>query len=391
MMMSRKFLQAGLSVMFFGMMMQRTFQQLATQSLTTFNKMNADTEAANNTMNRLGAAIDGVRYVIGDAINAALEPMEGFLMNILDAAIDFIDQNQEWIGFAVIIGIIVGGLMALVGQFGLLIIGLSALTGTGGFSAMGGAATTATAAGSKGLIGMIGTIAAVIAIWGILIGLFTGQEWARKLLTGVLNLAFKIIATIVMVATKIVQFFVAAAMASGQAIGEILTWAFKGAINGIIWGINQLLKFIETALNKVLGNELVQWGLKKLGIKDAKINLGQIGYLQNEAIGTRLSGVVDNFVSMVQQDLIDKDKVFGAIDWVTSTIGVGLERMFAKNEETTEKQTQAASDQVIAAQMNQQSASIIGSWLSQAGTPTSGSATASVNNGTLFYGFSSQI
>lgn len=392
MMMSRKFLQAGLSVMFFGMQMQKTFQTLATQSLTTFNKLNADTESANNATNRLSAQMEGLSYIIGDAINTVLESMEGWLTNIINLVMDIINENQSWLGWAIILGLIVGTLMATVGQVGLLILGLNALKGSGGFAAVGASATAAGSAGSKGILSMVGAIVSVIVVWGILIGLFTGNEWTRKLIVGFVKLVGNIIITMIWVGFKIQQVLFGAFFYIIKAILSLFDWLGVGIGNVIIKAVNWMLNAVETALNKILQSSAFQKFAKFMGWNIGKVNLGQLEYMPQTSISDRLSGVTDEFIHFIQKDMFDLNKVKGAFgSGLEQTLGVGLERMFAKNEETTEKQVQAANKNLLASDINLQTASIMNSLMSQNGAPNSGSVTSEYSNGTISYGWSSVI
>lgn len=377
----RALLQFNLSIMFFGMQMQRTFQGIAQASLTTFNKLNTDTESANNTMTRLGAAMEGVRYVIGDAINAALEPMEGILMNILDWVMEITDNNQDWIGWAIIIGVIVGGIMMLVGQLGLLFIGIAALTGASGFAGLGSAATTATAAGSKGILGMIGSILAVAAVWGLLIGLFTGAEWPRKLITNFVKLIGNIVIFIVWLALKIIKFLGGAFGFVAELIGNAFAWAFKGVINIVIRAINSILSLVEQMINKIAQSDIGKF----LGLKT--VSIGRLQEIENKSFGTRLAEMSDKFVAFMQEDDFNLKGATDALSrGVDATLGAGLERMFGKGETAADKQVEAANLNLEAAQTWQ---SILAA---APQTPNAGTVTSTYSNGQLnFYGMSSQI
>ena len=93
--MDRHALQAGLSIMFFGMQVKKTLMNIATQSFNTFNKFNVNTELANNSLNRMSGALDYVRYTLADAISTAIEPLEPMLMSIVDWITNLIENNQE--------------------------------------------------------------------------------------------------------------------------------------------------------------------------------------------------------------------------------------------------------------------------------------------------------
>jgi len=389
---NRSYLQAGLSVMFFGMQMQRAFQSIATQSLTTFNKLNADTEDANNATNRLNASMEGLSYVIGDAINTALEGMEGFLTNILNVAMDVINNNQDWIGWAIIIGVIVGGLMAMVGQFGLLFIGLAALSGTkiGGFLGLGAAAKTATDAGSKGILGMIGYAVGLIAVWGVIIGLFTGQEWGRKLLLNFIKIIGNIVIFFIWLGQKITDILIKAFYYIAKAIFSIFDWIGVGIINAIVGVINWMLGAIESAINKIVKSSLFQKFAEFMGWNISGVSLGRLGYQQQTSIKDRMSGIVDEFIDSVSkgpnmEDLKRVQNIFGT--GLENTLGVGLERLFGASE----KQEDAADKNLRAAEINAQSAAIWSSLLSSMPTSGGGVVNSTYNNGQLNYGWSSVV
>lgn len=371
-------LQFNLSIMFFGMQMQRTFQGIAQSSLTTFNKLNADTEAANNTVNRLSAGMEGLYYVIGDAINSALETMEPLLSNILQYIVDFVDQNQSWIGFAIIIGIIVGAIMMFVGQLGLLFVGIAALKG--GLVATGAAATTTGTAvagagttGAAGIWSMLAPILAVIALWGFLIALFTGQEWARKLLVTVINVMGKIIVSVVYTFARIIELATGAVYLIGDIILDVIKWAFTGVINFIIDKINWLIR----QANKIPG-----------------VNIREIGEIKQESLGSRVSNSVDFFMNkFVKNSAFDYDKGLAMVDKFTGYIETGLEVMFAKDKENADTQAQAAEINLSAAQLNYQASQNQWNALMASGgtTATGGSVTSGMNNGTLNFGWSSVV
>lgn len=117
-------LQAGLSMMFFGMQVKKTLMNIATQSFNTFNKFNVNTELANNSLNRMSGALDYVRYTLADAISTAIEPLEPMLMSIAEWVTNLIENNQELVTWGLALGVGASALLEVVGQIGLFIIGI---------------------------------------------------------------------------------------------------------------------------------------------------------------------------------------------------------------------------------------------------------------------------
>lgn len=125
--MDRHALQAGLSIMFFGMQVKRTLMNIATQSFNTFNKFTVNTELANNSLNRMSGALDYVRYTLADAISTAIEPLEPLLMSIVEWVTNLIETNPELVAWGIALGIGASALLEVVGQIGLFIIGIEKL------------------------------------------------------------------------------------------------------------------------------------------------------------------------------------------------------------------------------------------------------------------------
>jgi len=252
--MKNSMLQFGLSMLFGGMAIKRFFDTIAKDSFTTYNKLVANTQMANNATSQLTGAVTVLKFTMGEALNSVLEVLVPLLMPLLDKIIEFVQTHSKLVGWVVIIGILLGGLMMVVGQFVLL--GLGLIAGTvlfGGLGTAGATAGTAMAGGMvKGIGGLLKTglmILAVIAIWKTLFGLLTGDESAIKWVGKVITAIAGAVAYILYIFTKVIQTVASMFKVLGinvqwvfESIGRIMQNIFADIVNWVIDAINGLIK-----------------------------------------------------------------------------------------------------------------------------------------------------
>lgn len=317
-------LQVGLSFLFLGMAVSKLFNGIAQSSFTTFNKLNADTELANNATGRLAGTMEEVRYVIGESLNAVLEALEPLIMSIVEWFISFTEQHPKLVATAIIMGVI-GGILAL--WFGTLKAFSTILAGgviAGALSTLkanfiiigaklAGWATAiwaaVTAAGKFALqsLGIIAPWLLLIGIIILIVGLLTGQEPIVKFVKNCVTGLAKVISAVMYFGEQI-----------GKILGKVFTeiWDFvkdyfiyvmKGAINGVIeafeWMINKIisaLNWLIRGLNKVAG--VVGLHIGEIG----EVNFEKIK-LENEkpvGIGDRWT----EFKTYLQEETFQKDR-----------------------------------------------------------------------------------
>lgn len=369
----RGILQGGLSIMFFGMMMKNFFQDIAISSLTTFNKLNADTMAANNTMNRLSAAIEGVRYAIGDAISSALEPMEGTLMNIIDKVIDFVDTHPKLITWGLAIGLIVGTVMMLVGQISLLIIGLAATKlAFAGAGAAGVASGTAT---SASWMLVAGKIALVIGLFLSVFKLLQNDKTFVNFFSNIIVLIAKSLASGLWAMNAFVTTLKNSVIIAFKALVYGIKWVFQEGINLVINGINVLIR----GYNNIAG---------KLGLK----SIGQIGKVDFTKGGLDISTETEAIKNAWSKE--EFNKWMAAAENVGNMFKQGISQLsiFDKNKN---KQEELINKEMIVADAQLESANLMSiaanTIINNKIQPSSGSANASYQNEQIFYGFSTQM
>ena len=402
--MQRGLLQFGLSIMFFGMMMQKFFSQIAQASLTTFNKLNADTSAANNTVNRLTSAFEAVQYAIGDAINSALGPFEEIFQNILQNVIDFIDEHPNLIAWGVAIGLIVGAAMALAGQILLLIIGIAALKIAFPALASTGAGGIAKLAGAFGLV--VAKIVGVIAIFMLLIGLLTGDKTAIKIVRFVIVIIAKIIAMVIYLGEQIGSVLWNVFKSLGEYIGAIFKWAFTKSVNFLIGLVNDVINGFNNLFGTNIKNitPLADYSLQDAwaGTTNKLVDYFNEDFFSGERFKeymTAAEGVGDMFergMTKISDALKPvMDAVGGAVGGIVGSFNFGqdfadltssINQSLGISSETAEKQT-------VAADTNLESAALfnnaVNNFLNAVGNNgTGGTATSTYTNGGINYGFS---
>lgn len=163
-------LSFGLSTLFTNMAIKRTLMNIAQQSMSTYNKLNVNTELANNATNKLNMTLDYLKYIIGESISTALESMLPFLTSVIDSVSEWIEKNPKLIGDLLIWGIVITTVLMAIGQLGLGLLGIiSALklvgivNAAGIFGGIGGAAVGATGLVS-GLLTVLGKLTGIVAI-----------------------------------------------------------------------------------------------------------------------------------------------------------------------------------------------------------------------------------
>lgn len=372
----RGLLQAGLSIMFFGMQMRKFFEGIAQASLSTFLKLSADTEMANNTINRLSAGLEGVKFAIGDAINTALEPFEGLLSNVVDRVIDFIDTHPDVIAWGIGLGVVVGTAMELLGQISLLIIGLAAAKFA--FGTAGASGVAAFGAMFKSIALFVGKLSLVLGIFYAIFGLLRNDKTVVNFFAGLIVLVSKAVAAILWALTAVGGTLGLSLRITFKAIAYAIKWIFQEAINFVIAGINKLIQGYN-------------WVASKLGLGTIK-EIGKVNFTQ---------GGLDISQEKEQLKYLWSKESFG--DWMSAAENVG--EMFKSGIATitttlgTNSQQQKIADlnlatankEAMAAESFSNAVSYFGSIVSGAQTPSlsgGGGARASYQNGTMFYGFS---
>ena len=116
-----------LSIMFFGMQIQRVFGRIARTSLDTFMKVTEGTTEAGQGINMLQGAFTTLKFAVGEAIAEALLPFIPAILDLIMKIVNFIETHKKLVAAIVIGGAAFGALLFLIGQVGLGISGVATL------------------------------------------------------------------------------------------------------------------------------------------------------------------------------------------------------------------------------------------------------------------------
>jgi len=117
----------ALSVMFFGMLIQRTFTNIAKSGIKTFKEISDSASAQVQALGRLEAAWTFVKWSVGNAITTALLPLMPIILTIVAAVTDWVNAHPKLAGQLVLVGILVGALLFLIGALSLGVFGVIAM------------------------------------------------------------------------------------------------------------------------------------------------------------------------------------------------------------------------------------------------------------------------
>jgi len=144
----------ALSMLFFGMAIQRVFQGILVSSIGTFNKVTEGSTMAGQGIAALKANMELLKFSIGEALATAILPFIPRLIEIIQASSDWVQQNKKLVAGLILGGFILGtvamlygllklGITGVIRTFAMLGDGLRIVIGRVGFGGLITAITTA--------------------------------------------------------------------------------------------------------------------------------------------------------------------------------------------------------------------------------------------------------
>lgn len=165
---SRGFQAWALSIMFFGMALQRIFDGIWKSGMATFNDIAHTVMFTFTQFDQLNGSITYLQFVAGQA----LEPIAGFLIPIVDAISDWISNNEELFAGIVSVGAIAGTTFAAGGAAVLAVNGfIDLFTKLGVVAKDAGGSITGIDMGAFGAFLSDPIVIAVVAALAVLAGL----------------------------------------------------------------------------------------------------------------------------------------------------------------------------------------------------------------------------
>lgn len=129
--MTHRFQMEMLSILFFGMFLQRVFLGIMRSAVTSFTKIMESNNILGTAVQRLGVHFEFLKFTIGSAINTALEPFLPLIINIIKGITEWVQKHPKLTTAIITFGLALGGAMMIFAIFKLGFDGILALfTGT---------------------------------------------------------------------------------------------------------------------------------------------------------------------------------------------------------------------------------------------------------------------
>ncbi|MHA1829892.1 MAG: hypothetical protein ACTSX6_14725, partial [Candidatus Heimdallarchaeaceae archaeon] len=110
-----------LSIMFFGMVLQRVSQQIMKSTISVFQRIEQGGTAAGRAIVAISAEFQFLKFEVGRAIGEALLPLLPILTKMIRGMAQFIQQHPEETFYSIATVLAVGGAMSMLGQVGLFL------------------------------------------------------------------------------------------------------------------------------------------------------------------------------------------------------------------------------------------------------------------------------
>lgn len=173
-----------LGMMFGGMMIMRTFQNILRSGMETFMKITQGATETASAMIGLSAEFEYLKFTVGRAISEALLPLMPFIITIVRAIGSWVKENPKLTGTITLLGIALGGLLFIFGSIGLLLNSLTIFftegIGAAIISFVGTALTGLAAALGISVGWLIAIIAAIVLVVAAFIYFWNTSEAFRQ-------------------------------------------------------------------------------------------------------------------------------------------------------------------------------------------------------------------
>ena len=175
---ARRFRGELLSIMFFGMAINRVFGGFLRTSFKAFQEVTEGTSRANNALTKLNAAWQFLKFSLIDALleSPFFRMMIEWAIKIIDKINGFNSKTKAWIVGIIVALALLGLVLMLYGMIGLGLIALQTVTAGWlfGLTALKSFVLTS-------LIPALAGIATALAVLGILVGIFLVIQFIQKL------------------------------------------------------------------------------------------------------------------------------------------------------------------------------------------------------------------
>lgn len=119
---SMQFQGWAMSLMFFGMAIQRTFSRVMMGAVSAFTRIVESSGQFGTAIQQLAVHWEYLKFVLGSAINRFLEPLMPTIINIINAVSEWIQKHPRLTSILLIGGLVLGTVLMLFGMFWLAIV-----------------------------------------------------------------------------------------------------------------------------------------------------------------------------------------------------------------------------------------------------------------------------
>jgi len=281
-----------LSMLFFGMAIQRVFKGMLVQTTKFFQEVTEGQTQAGMALSRLNASFQFLKFTIGDAIASTLLPMIPTITDFIDKIADWTDRNPKLASSIVLIGLAIGTLLMGIGVLGL---GLQGITQFMKVSVIPAFSFFGSIVGISG-----GALLSIVGIVGLLIAISKNARNAivvfGKSVWGVIKNLVLLIKDIFVGNMEnvgdrvlIILFQLAKAfVALGRTVFSVVTFIASAIVGLALTPLYLLARLIDTILNKLgrSSNIAGQVASQILKITDAIENFNQGNLLQTDTFFT---------------------------------------------------------------------------------------------------------
>jgi len=123
----RSTISVSLSLIFFGLFLQRIFFGIVKSAVTAFREISNSSNAMAQGLARLEAAWTFIKFVVGNAIATALLPLIPAIVDIVQKIADWVNANPELTAKIILWGAAIGAIIFLLGTLSNGIVGILSL------------------------------------------------------------------------------------------------------------------------------------------------------------------------------------------------------------------------------------------------------------------------
>ena len=311
----------ALSIMFFGMALQRTFNRIWQSSTRAFQEVMGSVDGTVTQFTVLQGTTKWLGFVVGQA----LEPIAGWLIPIIERVASWVEQNEGLTRGLFIAGMAVGGLLLLLGFLVTSFVGLKAAV----ISTTNALAGLKLVQWSTGIAAITTSIKAAttasiafLAVWGPVIGITAGIIGVGSIITSMIRQMggfFEFVKSVLRGALRLISVVFSGLVAFVMELWNALKWVYNQIIQGLENAMNKatiIINKVVNGINRVFGTSI--GNLNRINLSGAMAEVNKFG---DSFIGT-YSDMMNKYFEW-ENKVLSPDR--GFMDGLKSPFNMGLD------------------------------------------------------------------